>query len=370
MGGDAVDALVEPREPGEATIAAVAAAFGSGRLVACGRLGSGHIHTTFFVRLQASGGSESELVLQRLNTAVFPDLDVVMGNLERIAAHPEMAGRVPTLLRTAGGASLVHDEGGEPWRAFDRVTGAVSHDRVEDPELVRAAARAFGDFVRALATLDGPPLREPLPGFHDTPARYAAFEAAVRQDPVGRASRVRAEIAELRDRQALKDLLDPGALPLRATHNDTKINNVLFEERGHRVRAIVDLDTVAPGLLAWDFGDLVRSATNPAPEDARDLGPVTLRRNLFDALAQGWFEGLGPLMTSEERASLVPGALVMTYELALRFCRDFLDGDRYFRTADDEHNLRRTQVQLRLLASMEAQRAELEATLAALPLAN
>ena len=355
--------MEEPRSEA-ATIAAVAARYRAGELAAWGPLGSGHIHETFFARLRTAGGEERELVLQRMNETVFPDLGAVMENLERIAAHPDLAGFVPALLRTAEGESVVHDEGGRPWRAFDRITGTVSFDEVDDPELVRAAARAFGEFVQRLATLAGPPLREPLPGFHDTRARYAAFEAAVARDSFGRAGPLRPEIAALRERGELTELLVPGELPLRVTHNDTKINNVLFEKGTRRAVAVVDLDTVTPGLLAWDFGDLVRSATNPVAEDSPDPGRATLRCDLFAALARGWFEGAGPLMTPDEHRSLVPGGLVMTYELALRFATDFLEGDRYFRTRDDQHNLRRIRVQLQMLASMEGQRAELEAIIA------
>ncbi len=332
----------------------VCSAFGLGELLDQAPLGAGHIHATYALRVRGSGGASREVVAQRLNERVFPDLALVMGNLERVAAHPGSRDWVAPLVRTPDGRSLARDADGSAWRVFERIAGAVSHDAVDDA-LAREAGRAFAAFSFGLADLPPPPLVEPLPGFHDTEARRTAFEDAAASDPVGRASTFTAELRALREAAPLARRLIGQELPLRVTHNDTKVNNVLFDERTRVARTVVDLDTVAPGLIAWDFGDLVRSAGNAAPEDAADPSIVRLLPSRFVALAEGWFAGAAGRMTPEECHSLVPGAQVMTYELALRFATDWLQGDRYFRVSDAEHNLRRVRVQLSLLRSMQEQ---------------
>ncbi len=342
-------------------LGALGEAFGLGPLHSAEPLGSGHIHETFVVTVGASG---REVVLQRLNEEVFPDLDAVMANLERIAAHEPVAAWVPVLLRTPTGAALWRDARGRAWRASELVTGGVSVDRTDDPATARECARAFGAFAAGLASLPDPPLHDPLPGFHDTEARRRAFEAALEEDPRGRAAGIAAEVDHLREVRALATALAP-TLPVRVTHNDTKLNNVLLDRTTGRALAVVDLDTVAPGPLAWDFGDMVRSAANAAPEDTEDPTQAVLRTPIFDALVEGWFEGTGDLMTGPERASLVTGVEVIAYELSLRFATDWLLGDRYFRIRDATHNLRRLRGQLHLLGSVQRQRDDLEARVAA-----
>ncbi len=339
--------------------AEAATRFVAGAVRASGPLGSGHIHATFGIDLATDSGPRA-LVLQRLNTHVFPDPDRLMENLVRVTSHPSVAAWVPRLVATPRGDVLVRTPDGACWRAWERVPDAESFDLVEHADTAREIGRAFGAFAAGLADLPPPPLHATLPGFHDTVARRSALEEAVRADRVGRVAAAGAEIEGLGARAALATCLDVAGLPERSTHNDTKANNVLFDRKTQRAVAVVDLDTVMPGLLAWDFGDLVRSAGNAAREDEADVARVALRMDVFEALAEGWSASAGGWMTAEERASLVPGALVMTYELALRFLADYLDGDRYFRIRDPEHNLRRTRVHLRLLASMEAQRAAME----------
>lgn len=337
----------------------VAAAFVPGEVAATAPLGNGHIHATFAVDVRTPQGLRT-LVLQRLNTEVFPDPEALMRNLLRVARHPAVAAWVPELLTTPNGDALVRTPEGECWRAWERVIDAESFDLVEGPTVAREIGRAYGAFVAGLADLPGPPLNATLPGFHDTLARIAKLEAAIDLDQAGRSKSVRPEIDALRAHAGLARVLDPSLLPERVTHNDTKANNVLFERASGRAVAVVDLDTVMPGLLAWDFGDLVRSAGNAAREDEADLAKVSLRLDVFAALAEGWFESAGELMTPAERDTLAVSGQVITYELALRFLTDFLDGDRYFRIRDPEHNLRRTRVHLRLLASMQSQQAAME----------
>ncbi len=337
--------------------------FGLGEPLEVTPLGNGHIHVTLAIRWRDEQGTIHESVVQRLNEHVFPDLDRVMSNMQRVTAHPGVEAWVPPLLRTPEGEVLVRDSEGRRWRAFERVPGGTSYDMVSDPALAREGARAFAAFAFGLEDLGDPPLHDPLPGFHDTVSRLRRFEAVHRQDLVGRAASIAAEFEALSSRNELATALVRHDLPLRVTHNDTKLNNVLFDSKGKAV-AVVDLDTVAPGLLAWDFGDLVRSATNTAPEDADADQRVAVDRTLFRALAEGWVEGAAGRMTEAEVATLVLSGQVMTFELALRFGTDWLEGDPYFRIKDEEHNLRRLRVQLDLLASMEESREEMEADLA------
>ncbi|MCP5056740.1 MAG: aminoglycoside phosphotransferase family protein [bacterium] len=341
---------------------AVAAAFVPGRVQMCAPLGNGHIHATFGVDVETDDGPRA-IVLQRLNTEVFKGPEALMENMQRVARHGGVSAWVPELLATQEGKVLLRTPEGEVWRAWERVRNTESFDLVENVTVAREIGRAFGAFVSGLADLPGPPLHATLPDFHDTAARLETLETAIAEDRVGRVTEVGPEIEGLRSRAPLARALAQGALPERVIHGDTKANNVLFDRATGRAVAVVDLDTVMSGLLAWDFGDLVRSAGNAALEDEADLAKVSLRIDVFGALADGWFETAGALMTPAERASLAVGPQVMTYELAVRFLTDFLDGDRYFRIRDPAHNLRRTRVHLRLLASMESQHQAMEAAL-------
>ncbi|MBW2396698.1 MAG: aminoglycoside phosphotransferase family protein [Deltaproteobacteria bacterium] len=344
------------------SLEAVAAAFVPGQVQSSTPLGNGHIHATFAVDMETEDGPRA-IVLQRLNTQVFTDPDALMENMQRVARHPGVAAWVPGLLATPEGKVLLRTPERECWRAWERVPNTESFDLVENVAAAREIGRAFGAFVSGLADLPGPPLHATLPDFHDTAARLAKLEAAIAEDRVARVAEVRPEIEGLRRRASLTRALDREALPERVIHADTKANNVLFDRATGRAVAVVDLDTVMSGLLAWDFGDLVRSAGNAALEDEADLAKVSLRIDVFGALAEGWFETAGALMTPAEQASLAVGPQVMTYELAVRFLTDFLEGDRYFRIRDPAHNLRRTRVHLHLLASMENQHQEMEVAL-------
>jgi hypothetical protein len=256
------------------------------------------------------------------------------------------------------------DEEGEVWRAYRFVEGARSFDVAQSPRQVYEAARAFGTFQRMLTDLPLPPLRETLPHFHDTPHRFQIFQRAVESDSSNRASEAGAEIKFCLSRSELSGSLSRlkalGALTERTIHNDTKLNNVLLDEKTGEGLCVIDLDTVMPGLGAWDFGDLVRSAANPAPEDERDLRRVEVDVNLFEAIARGWLEALSRTLTTSERNALLTGAKVITLECGVRFLTDYLEGDRYFRTNRPGQNLDRCRVQFALLRSLEKHEEELE----------
>jgi aminoglycoside phosphotransferase (APT) family kinase protein len=253
------------------------------------------------------------------------------------------------------------DAAGETWRLVPWIEGTRSVERAATEREARETARAFGRVLRQLADLPGPRLFETIPGFHDTPARVAAFERIVTEDRVGRAREALSEIEAILDRRplaaALAARVADGELRERPAHNDAKIANVLFDAGTGEALCVVDLDTVMPGLALHDFGDLVRSGVSDSDEDERDLARVSVRPSFYEALAEGFVEGAGDALSPAERALLRTGAEVIVYEQALRFLGDYVDGDRYYKTARAGHNLDRARAQIALLASLEGGRA-------------
>jgi Ser/Thr protein kinase RdoA (MazF antagonist) len=315
--------------------------------------GSGHINDTHVVRYRA-GGRVVRFVHQRINEAVFPDPASLMENIERVTAHQRRK------LREAGADQIE--------RRVLEVEGARTYDQVASTAQAREAARAYGVFQRHLADLPAPPLNETIPDFHHTRRRFEALLDAVRRDPHGRVRAARAEIAFIEARAELVDrLLDlarSGAMPERVTHNDTKINNVLLDDRTGEGLCVLDLDTVMPGLALYDFGDLVRTAATRAAEDERDLAKAQVELELFEALVEGYLAETGPLLTQAELDQLAFSGVLITLEMSMRFLTDHLEGDTYFKIHRPAHNLERCRAQLRLLESMEAQRDALEAVVA------
>ncbi len=335
--------------------------------------GSGHINDTYLAETE-QGGRRARYVLQRINSMVFPNPAAFMSNIERVLSHlqwkrsdlpsEEISRRVLSLVPARTGEYFLQDEAGEVWRAYRFVERARSFDVAQSPQQVYEAARAFGTFQWMLMDLPPPPLLETLPHFHDTPHRLRALERAVESDSMNRASEVSAEIEFCLSRRSLSGSLTRlkalGALTERTIHNDTKLNNVLLDEKTGEGLCVIDLDMVMPGLGVWDFGDLVRSAANPAPEDERDLRKVEVDVNLFESIARGWLEALSGALAASERAALLTGAKVITLECGVRFLTDFLEGDRYFRTNRPAQNLDRCRVQFALLRSMEKHEETLE----------
>jgi Ser/Thr protein kinase RdoA (MazF antagonist) len=335
--------------------------------------GSGHINDTYLVETD-QGGRRVRTILQRINRRVFPNPVGFMSNIQRVVSHlhvkmsdlpsQEISRRVLSLVPASTGESYWQDEDGEVWRAYRFVEGARSFDVAQSPHQVYEAARAFGAFQRMLVDLPPPPLLETLPHFHDTPHRFQVLERMIDSDPKNRASGAGAEIEFCRSRHELSGSLSrlkaAGALSERTIHNDTKLNNVLLDEKTGEGLCVIDLDTVMPGLGVWDFGDLVRSAANPAPEDERDLRKVEVDVNLFKAISRGWLEALSGAISAPERNALLQGAMVITFECGIRFLTDYLEGDLYFRTNRPGQNLDRCRVQLALLRSIEGRQEELE----------
>jgi Ser/Thr protein kinase RdoA (MazF antagonist) len=320
----------------------------------------GHINASFFI---ADGIAPPRWLLQRVNRQVFPSPELVMRNIEVVlggAARETGTGiDLPVLLRTPSGLGWVNDDDGEFWRCWEVVPGLRSSARVGSVQDAGEAGRAFGAFARIGTVLDAGRLVETIPGFHDTPARLRRLEASIERNASGRADRAREEIALALHYRALAPLLAAplasGAIPVRVAHNDAKVANVLFDAASGRAAMVIDLDTVMPGTPLFDFGDLVRSSVSTAAEDATALGQVQAEPELYRALLEGYLAGIGGLLTPAERQLLEPAGRVITWEQAIRFLTDYLDGDIYFATAHREHNLERTRAQLALLTSLDAQ---------------
>jgi len=335
--------------------------------------GAGHINDTFLTEYEQSG-RRVRYVVQRLNRRVFPDPVGMMENIRRVLEHlhgrittrssEEGERRTLTLVPARNGGGYCRDEAGEIWRTYRFIEGSRSVDVAESPRQAYEAARAFGAFQKMLIDLPGPPLKETLPGFHDTPRRLEVLQAAVSADTENRASQAKAEIGFVFRRSDLAGRLlrlrAEGTLSERVAHNDTKLNNVLLDAITGESLCVIDLDTVMPGLGPWDFGDLVRSAANPAAEDEQDLKKVHLDVTLFEGIARGWLEALSGVLPSSERAALVKAAMGITLECGARFLTDHLAGDRYFRVHRPGQNLDRCRVQLALLRSMEEREEDLE----------
>jgi hypothetical protein len=364
---------------------AILARFGVGTPASITSLSGGHINQSwkvvpgsrFEVEGAPAGNSEPRtwnFLLQRLNQRVFPDGARVMRNVAAVCDHlwraaarlhlPEPERRVLRLFRTPEGEPSVQGADGAWWRLLGFIENARAVEQAGSPAVAGEAGRAFGLFQRLLADYDGPVLVETIPGFHDTTRRIADLEAVARRDPRGRAGEVVAELGFASRRReyagVLPALIASGALPRRVVHNDAKIANVLLDSRTGEALAVVDLDTVMPGTLLSDAGDLIRSIASPTPEDERDLDRIGVSSRLVEPLVAGFLEGCGGVPTETERRLLVFAGILLTYEQGVRFLTDYLEGDVYYRVTRPGQNLDRARAQFRLVECLEAERAPLE----------
>jgi Ser/Thr protein kinase RdoA (MazF antagonist) len=262
---------------------------------------------------------------------------------------------VLTLIPACDGRAWHVDENGGHWRAYSFIDGARSYDSVERPEQAQQAARAFGMFQKLLADIPAPRLHDTIPDFHHTPKRFAALEQAIGADVANRAALAKREIEFALSRRAMTSVLLDAGLPERVTHNDTKFNNVLLDDETGEGICVIDLDTVMPGLAAYDFGDMVRTTTSTALEDERDLSKVAMQLAMFEALVRGYLETAGGFLTKEEKEFLAFSGKLITFEVGIRFLTDYLSGDVYFKTHREGHNLDRCRTQFKLVESIEEQ---------------
>ena len=356
------------------TLQSVAESFGlSEGISAWHEVSSGNINNTYHTAL----GNGEEYTLQIINHHVFRDPDAIMSNIAHVTTHLEkkfaMEGMNPKrhvlhFLRTGEGRLIHRDGEGRYWRCYAYINGATAYDAVSKPEHFYQAGRAFGEFQRHLCDFPMDTLHETIPGFHNTPRRYEAFEAAVAADRVGRAASVAREIAFFRARKEVMgrivSLIETNALPLRVTHNDTKINNVLIDDKSDEAICVIDLDTVMPGSVLYDYGDAIRFGANRAAEDEPDLLKISLDMELFAQFTRGFLSMVDGFLMREELCMLPLGVQVITCELAMRFITDYLDGDRYFRVKDATHNLVRARAQMRLLEDVEEKTSEMKRIIA------
>lgn len=347
-----------------------------GKLKGIAPLKRGHINETFVSRWQSPSGEFTEYVHQWINDHVFQDVPALMSNIQIVTQH--IASKIPEgarertleIVAARSGAPYIRDDDGEFWRTYRFVSGTTSSAVCTGLAQAREAARIMGRFHRYLQDLSPMQLADTIPFFHHTPRRYQAFERTLRDDPMGRVSHVQREIDFALERQSIGSKivegLERGTLPLRVTHNDMKLNNVLFDEATGAGVCLVDLDTVMGGSYLYDFGDLVRNVSIPADEDETDLSRVEVDLRLFEALISGYAECVAGELKGEEIELLAVAPRVMALTLGVRFLNDYLDGDRYFRIHKPEHNLIRARTQFKIVASMEreesAMRAMIEST--------
>lgn len=327
--------------------------------------GTGHIHDTFLSRVEANGSSR-QYIVQRINHHVFPRPALVMENIECVTrfARERIArdGGDPlretlTIIPTHDGHSFLETAGGQFWRVYAFIDGAHTYDEIQDIQMLVTVARAFGGFSALLRDLPGDRLHETIPGFHDTPRRFRAFLTALERDPLNRADGAREEIAFVMRREPdippVTRLLAEGRLPLRVTHNDTKINNVLIADDTRMGLCVIDLDTVMPGTILYDFGDLVRMGASTAAEDEPELNRVSFNLEKYEALVVGYLEATRAWLTPLELEWFPFAAKLITLECGMRFLTDYLNGDVYFKVHHDGHNLERCRTQFKLVAEME-----------------
>jgi len=347
-----------------------------GQYIAAKPYGTGHINDTYASQYKMGDG-EVRFIHQRINQNVFKNPPELMDNVDRVTKYQRKkiiaAGGNPdreslTLVPTLDDKVFLTDDEGNFWRTYLFITGAKTYDVVENLDHVFNAAKAFGQFQKLLADLPGERLYETIPNFHNTKSRFAAFLDALKQDAKSRVCEVKEEIdfllAREEDASVLMNLLEAGKIPERVTHNDTKFNNVMIDDKTDEGICVIDLDTTMPGLVGYDFGDLVRTGANPGLEDEKDLSKIWLDVDMFTRIARGYLEASRDFLTDVEIEYLVFAAKLMVFENGVRFLTDHLSGDVYYKIHREGHNLDRCRTQLKLVQDMESKMDELQAIVA------
>ena len=337
-----------------------------GELIACDGYGEGHINQTYLAVFE-KGGVKTNYILQKINHNLFTNVPALMNNIKQVTEFNRQKiiarGGNPdreslSLVYTKDGNTFYYDSECDGYfRMYKFIENAVAYQVVEKPEHFYQSAVAFGNFANLLAEFDASGLYEVIPNFHNTEKRFKDFCASVEQDKMGRAKSVEKEIEFVLSRKhycgRIVSLLRSGEMPTKVTHNDTKLNNVMLDEKTGKPVAVIDLDTIMPGSICYDFGDSIRFGCNPAVEDEKDLSKVVFNIELFEAYAKGYLSALGESVTKIEKDNLAFGAILMTYECGMRFLADYLDGDVYFRRKRPGQNLDRARTQFKLIEDME-----------------
>lgn len=343
-----------------------------GKYLSVSELNSGIINNTYHLVYMLEDGKERHYTLQHINSYVFKDPVAVMRNIQRVTDYlrhslerdgldPQR--RVLRLKPTRDGGVFYRDRQGGVWRAYDFIERATAYDRPQRPEDFYQVGRAFGEFQKRLCGFPAEQLTETIPNFHNTTRRFYDFVRALSEDKAGRAGSVEAEIDALFDRRKMMNQivqrLEDGRLPMRVTHNDTKINNVMLDDETGQALCVIDLDTVMPGSALYDFGDAVRFGASTADEDEPDTSLIGLDMEKYALFTQGFLQETRGFLSEEELRLLPLGVKVITCELAMRFLTDYLDGDPYFKIKSPEHNLIRARAQLALLRDVERREGEM-----------
>ena len=336
-----------------------------GKLVFIKPYGSGHINDTFLLKYEIGYMGSLNVILQRMNREIFEKPVELMENVIGVTEHlkkkiVEMGGNPEretlNLIPAKNGKKYVIDSQGEYWRSYIYITDATSYDKVEKPEDFYESAVAFGKFQGLLSDYPAESLHDTIRGFHDTKARFLAFQNAVEKDICGRKASVKKEIEFVLEHEKLTTVFDTlirkGEIPLRVTHNDTKLNNVMIDDKTGKGICVIDLDTIMPGLAMNDFGDSIRFGASTAAEDEIDLTKVSCDMNLYEIYLRGFLKGCNGKLTSKEMELLPFGAKVMTFECGMRFLTDYLEGDHYFKIHRENHNLDRCRTQFKLVEDM------------------
>lgn len=343
----------------------------SGDIVACEVIKSGNINDTFKVTVR-NNDNETAYIVQQINTYVFKKPKKMMENISRVTSHiaktlGENSDRMVLefLKNRSNGTFSFYDDERKCWRAYKFIDNSITYNTCEDITVLEQAGIAFGRFQRMLGDFDAGSLYETIPDFHDTEKRMQTLFSHADEDELGRVMSVSEELDFFRENYGravkLTRMQKNGEIPLRVTHNDTKCNNVLFDEETKEALAVIDLDTVMPGLALHDYGDAVRFSANTAEEDEPDFSKVSIDLHKFEAFTKGFLSSAGEVLTGTEKENLVDSVIVMGLELAGRFLDDYITGDKYFKTDYPGHNLVRTRSQIALVRDVIKKYDELNA---------
>lgn len=344
----------------------IALKFGiSGELMSCREFGNGNINDTFILEF-SENGEIKKYTLQSINTDVFKKPFELMSNVTGVTNHIKKyyrdlgidpSRRTLNFLPCDDGEYCFCDSNGNHWRIYEFVDDAYTCETVDSTEVFCEAGKSFGEFQNILSTYDVSTLFDTIPDFHNTAKRFESFKKAVEENRSGRLQNVKSEVQFVLDRESdthvLTDLIEKGEIPIRVTHNDTKLNNILFDEETNKGICVIDLDTVMTGLSLYDFGDSIRSGANKTAEDDPNTDNVGIDLNLYEAFTKGFLSSAGKALTETEKKYLPFSAKLLTLECGMRFLTDYLNGDTYFKTNYPEHNSDRTRNQFKLVKDIE-----------------
>ena len=334
----------------------------SGEFVSFKKIVTGHINDSYLIKTNST--DHPGYFLQWINSYIFKDVAGLMNNIiavthhlaNKLAEHPELAFKVLEVIPTLADDKYFVQSEGQYWRLYAFIDDSHGYDVVENAQIAYEGGKAFGIFMSLLADLPAAGLTETIPDFHNMEKRLATFNNSLKNNTADRAKDIATEIEFIKNRAeqmlTIPALIKSGQLPMRITHNDTKFNNILFDKSDHAM-CIVDLDTVMPGSVLFDFGDAIRTGGNTAAEDEKDLSKVDINLSIYEAYTRGFLKSTRHTLTEVEIDNLAFSARFMTFIIGLRFITDFIDGDLYFRTQYPEHNLVRARVQFRLVEQME-----------------